>query len=78
MATIMVLTAGSTGDVEPFAVLAGVLAKVGHTGRSRRMPGSSGWRPAVESSSHRSALISTHFCRPLSASGPRFEARFSR
>ena len=31
MATIMVLTAGSTGDVEPFAVLAGVLAKRGHT-----------------------------------------------
>ena len=31
MAAIMVLTAGSTGDVEPFAVLAGVLAKRGHT-----------------------------------------------
>jgi sterol 3beta-glucosyltransferase len=28
---IMVLTAGSTGDVEPFAVLAGVLARRGHT-----------------------------------------------
>jgi hypothetical protein len=27
MARIMVLTAGSTGDVEPFAVLAGVLAR---------------------------------------------------
>ena len=31
MAAIMVLTAGSTGDVEPFAVLAGVLAGRGHT-----------------------------------------------
>ena len=31
MAAIMVLTAGSTGDVEPFAVLAGVLARRGHT-----------------------------------------------
>jgi sterol 3beta-glucosyltransferase len=31
MAAIMVLTAGSTGDVEPFAVLAGVLASRGHT-----------------------------------------------
>src|SRR5688572_32314765 len=31
MAAIMVLTAGSTGDVEPFAVLASVLAKRGHT-----------------------------------------------
>ncbi|HWI02197.1 MAG TPA: glycosyltransferase [Propionibacteriaceae bacterium] len=30
MAAIMVLTAGSTGDVEPFAVLAGVLASRGH------------------------------------------------
>ena len=30
MAAIMVLTAGSTGDVEPFAVLAGVLARRGH------------------------------------------------
>jgi sterol 3beta-glucosyltransferase len=30
MAAIMVLTAGSTGDVEPFAVLAGVLATRGH------------------------------------------------
>jgi sterol 3beta-glucosyltransferase len=31
MVAIMVLTAGSTGDVEPFAVLASVLAKRGHT-----------------------------------------------
>ena len=31
MAVIMVLTAGSTGDVEPFAVLARVLARRGHT-----------------------------------------------
>jgi sterol 3beta-glucosyltransferase len=31
MAAIMVLTAGSTGDVEPFAVLASVLARRGHT-----------------------------------------------
>jgi UDP:flavonoid glycosyltransferase YjiC (YdhE family) len=31
MAAIMVLTAGSTGDVEPFAVLAGVLSNSGHT-----------------------------------------------
>jgi sterol 3beta-glucosyltransferase len=31
MAAIMVLTAGSTGDVEPFAALAGVLARRGHT-----------------------------------------------
>jgi sterol 3beta-glucosyltransferase len=31
MAAIMVLTAGSTGDVEPFAVLAGVLARRGHS-----------------------------------------------
>lgn len=31
MAVIMVLTAGSTGDVEPFAALAGALAGRGHT-----------------------------------------------
>jgi sterol 3beta-glucosyltransferase len=30
MAVIMVLTAGSTGDVEPFAALAGRLAGRGH------------------------------------------------
>jgi sterol 3beta-glucosyltransferase len=31
MVAIMVLTAGSTGDVEPFAVFASALAKSGHT-----------------------------------------------
>jgi sterol 3beta-glucosyltransferase len=31
MAAIMVLTAGSTGDVEPFAVLASLLGRRGHT-----------------------------------------------
>ena len=78
MAAIMVLTAGSTGDVEPFAVLAGVLASRGHTVTLAADAGLSRWSLAVGSSSHPFGLISTHFYRHLSVSGRRFAGRCFR
>jgi UDP:flavonoid glycosyltransferase YjiC (YdhE family) len=77
MAAVMVLAAGSTGDVEPFAALAGRLAGRGHdvtlaadAGRFVRSLLTAGLIARIQLVSHAHMTVSVHLTR-LTHAGPR-------
>src|SRR5690349_24368434 len=77
MAAIMVLTAGSTGDIEPFAAQAGRLVGRGHAVTLAADAGFERLAPAAEWSSHRFAPTSLAFTYARAQAALASRRRFS-